>query len=224
MRSGGNHPRRSMAEASGARPRYPVRPFAARAGFVPSAGDPLRMAAVTRYGSLLERLVAHASDESVLEALASADDVGGLARLLARAGPIAAPARDPQAAARARGAAGKVRLLERAGGGLSAGAVAELLGVKPAAVHARRQRGTLLAVAKANGEFVYPACQFGPDGALPGLGRVLAAFTVEGPWTRLSVLLSPAASLGGATPLDALVRGDVDGAAEAVASYGEHRA
>jgi hypothetical protein len=186
--------------------------------------DAVRLAAIARYRALLDRVIGYASEESVLEALAAPDDVGGLARLLARSGPLTPSARDPLAAARARGAEAKGLLLERAGGGLSAGAVAELMGVTPAAVHARRARGTLLAVPQANGEFIYPACQFGPDGPLSGLGRVLAAFTVDGPWTRLSVLLSPADALGGGTPLDALASGDVDGAAEAVSTYGEHLA
>jgi len=184
--------------------------------------DPLRSAFLSRYGGFLERLAASASSESMQTALAAADEVGGLAGMLASVGPIEPPPRDPLAGARARGAAMKSDLLARAGGALAAGEVAALMGVTPAAVHARRQRGTLLAVRQANGEFLYPACQFGDEGALPGLGQVLAAFTVEGEWTRLSVLLSPAPSLDGATPLDALRTGDVAGAVEAVSSYGEH--
>jgi hypothetical protein len=186
------------------------------------ADDPLRSAFLTRYGGFLERLAASASPESVQTALAASDEVGGLAGMLASVGPIEPPPRDPLASARARGAGMKSELLGRAGGALSAGEVAALMGVTPAAVHARRQRGTLLAVRQANGEFLYPACQFGDEGSLPGLGQVLAAFAVEGAWTRLSVLLSPAPSLDGATPLDALRRGDVAGAVEAVSSYGEH--
>lgn len=184
----------------------------------------LVQALIRRYSGLIERLAENASADALQNALAAQDDVGGLAGLLAEVGPIAPPARDPLAPARARGAQAKVKLLEEAGGGLSASTVAELLGIKPAAVHARRQRGTLLAVPQANGEFVYPAAQFGSDGALPGLGRVLQAFGVEGPWTRLSVLLSHADALDGRTPLDALQAGDVDGAVAAVSSYGEHLA
>ncbi|HSU15306.1 hypothetical protein [Longimicrobium sp.] len=183
--------------------------------------DRLREAALVRYRTLVERLIDSAPAQAVEDALAASDDVGGLAGLLAKVGPLAPPARDPLAAARARGAQAKAVLLERAGGGLSAGAVAALMGVKPAAVHARRARGTLLAVAQANGEFVYPAGQFGPDGPLRGLGRVLSAFRVDGPWTRLSALVAPADALGGVSPLDALVRGNVEGAVEAVAGYGE---
>ena len=89
-------------------------------------------------------------------------------------------------------------------------------------MHARLKRGTLLAVPQANGEWLYPACQFGPDGALPGLGTVLQAFGVRSPWTQLAVLLAPAASLGGRTPLRALHDGEPDAAAQAVSTYGEH--
>lgn len=186
--------------------------------------DPMRSSFLTRYGGFLERLADSAPQESMQAALAATDEVGGLASVLASVGPIAPPARDPLAGARARGAAMKAELLERAGGALSAGEVAELMDVTPAAVHARRQRGTLLAVRQANGEFLYPACQFGEDGPLLGLGQVLAAFRVEGAWTRLSVLLAPAPSLQDESPLDALRRGDVAGAVDAVATYGEHGA
>ena len=185
------------------------------------AGDPLRSAFLSRYGGLLERRAASASTESMQTALAAEDEVGGLAGLLAEVGPLAPPPRDPLAAARARGAKQKGELLARAGGALSAGVVAKLMGVTPAAVHARRQRGTLFAVRQANGEFLYPACQFGDEGPLPGLGQVLAAFRVDGAWTRLSVLLSPAPGLQGQTPLEALSQGDVVGAVDAAASYGE---
>jgi hypothetical protein len=186
-----------------------------------AADDPLRSAFLSRYGGFLERLAASASSESVQTALAAADEVGGLAGMLASVGPMEPPPRDPLAGARARGATMKSELLGRAGGAFSAGEVAALMGVTAAAVHARRQRGTLLAVRQANGEFLYPACQFGDEGALPGLAQVLASFAVDGEWTRLSLLLAPAPSLGGAAPVDALRAGDVAGAVEAVSSYGE---
>ena len=137
-------------------------------------------------------------------------------------GLIDPPPHDPLSGARARGMALKRDLLERAGGALTAEEVAAVLGVSSNAVHVRRQRGTLLAVRDGADGLLYPACQFGNGGSLPGLDLVLAAFTVEGEWTRLSVLLIPAPALGGATPLDALRRGDTAGAVEAVSSYGEH--
>jgi hypothetical protein len=177
---------------------------------------------IRRYGNLLQRLGHVASEQAISDALSASDDVGGLAALLARVGPLDPPPADPLAAARARGAQIKVELLRNAGGGLRLGEAAQQLGVSPQAVHARRKRGTLLAVPQANGEWLYPLCQFGPDGALPGLGAVLQAFQVRSPWTQLAVLLTPFGALGGRTPLQALEAGQAGLAAEAVALYGEH--
>jgi hypothetical protein len=140
------------------------------------------------------------------------------------AGPIDPTLRDPLAGARARGATLKADLLVRAGGALSAIEVPALMGITPAAVDMRRERRTLLAVWQSDTGFLYPACQFGEDGTLPKLSEVLTAFNVDGTWTRLSVLLSPAPALDGTTPIAALRQGDVAGAVEAVSSYGEHGA
>lgn len=205
--------------------RETARVAEARAAYARPRGAPQRPLArafVRRYALLLERIGEVAPERALEDALAASDDVGGLAGLLAEVAPLDPPAPDPLAGARARGAAAKVALLERAGGGLRAGDVAARMRVSAQAVHARRKRGTLLAVPQPNGEFLYPACQFGPDGALPGLGTVLSAFAVQGPWTRLSALLAPADELEGRSPLQALRSGDVDGAAAAAASYGEH--
>ncbi|HEX2078531.1 MAG TPA: hypothetical protein VHG08_12505 [Longimicrobium sp.] len=182
----------------------------------------LAHAFMQRYSSLLKRLGEVAPDRAIADALAADDEVGGLAALLAQVGPVTPRAEDPLAQARARGAQAKGELLRRAGGGLRLGQAAQRLGVSPQAVHARRKRGTLLAVPQANGEWLYPACQFGPDGALPGLALVLQAFGVRSPWTQLAVLLAPAAALGGRTPLQALQAGQAAQAAQAVSTYGEH--
>lgn len=208
----------------------PVRPMAvherprvAYRATAPTAARTLLAAAfVRRYSSLLERLGEAASDDAIADALAAPDEVGGLAALLAEVGPVTVPAADPLASARARGAQAKGELLRQAGGALRLGEAAQRLGVSPQAVHARRKRGTLLAVPQANGEWLYPACQFGPDGALRGLAAVLAAFGVRSPWTQLSVLLAPAPALGGRTPLQALQAGEADAAARAISTFGEH--
>jgi hypothetical protein len=182
----------------------------------------LLAAFLRRYGGLLQRLGEAAPEQAISDALSASDDVGGLAALLARVGPLSPPPVDPLAPARARGAQFKGELLSRAGGALRLGEAARQLGVSSQAVHARRKRGTLLAVPQANGEWLYPLCQFGPDGALPGLGTVLQAFQVHGPWTQLAVLLSPFDALGGRTPLQALQAGQTELAAEAVSLFGEH--
>ena len=194
-----------------------------RAAAVPATTRALLLAAfLGRYNGLLRRLGEAAPEQAISDALSASDDVGGLAALLAQVGPLAPAAPDPFAPARARGAQAKVELLRQAGGGLRLGEAARLLGVSTQAVHARRKRGTLLAVPQANGEWLYPVCQFGPDGALPGLGAVLQAFQVGSPWTQLAVLLAPADVLGGKTPLQALQAGHTEPAVQAVASFGEH--
>ena len=106
-------------------------------------------------------------------------------------------------------------------GGLSAAQVAEALGISRQAVDKRRSRGTLLAVPTGSGDYLYPACQLTPDGVIPGFENLLAAFKVEGPWTRLSLLLASSPALGGKSVLEALRDGEAEKAAAVVAAFGE---
>ena len=146
-----------------------------------------------------------ATPDQLLEAVAEPTAAGTLARLVSAAPGIEAGAgADDWAAALLRGAAAKERLLQEAGGALSTGEVARLLGVTAAAVQQRRLRRTLLAVPLANGEWGYPACQFTSAGVARGLPRVLAAFGTDEPWVRLSVLLSRDPALGDARLIDLL--------------------
>jgi hypothetical protein len=189
----------------------------------PTRFGPIETAFIRRYTHLLERVAMEASTEVLQDALAAPDDVGGLAGVIDRVGATLPPPRtDPLAGARMRAVRVKRELMERAGGALSTGEVAGLLGVTPQAIHGRRSRGTLLGVRAPNGDYLYPAFQFTAQGLLPGLADVLAAFQVGDPWTQLSVLLGPAGRLGGQTPLQAMREGRVTDAIEAVASYGEH--
>lgn len=198
---------------------------AAAGGGAVLAREALLRAFLRRYSAALLRIGGAAPERALENALAAPDDVGGLAAILSEVAPLAPPpATDPLAAARARGARAKGELLRRAGGGLRLAQAAARMGVSPQAVHARRKRGTLLAVPQPNGEHLYPACQFGPDGVLTGLTAVLQAFTIDNPWTRLSVLLGGSPALEGRTPLEALSAGDVERAAAAVAGFGEHLA
>lgn len=172
-----------------------------------------------RYQAFVRRFGEAVSADVLARALAASDERSGLAIALAAAIEIP-PAKDPLGRAKARSLEVRHRLLEDAGGVYEVAEVADFLGVTPAAVHQRRQRGTLLAVRSPNGQWLYPAFQFDPPDLANGIGPVLTAFRVDEPWTKLSVLLSSASSLGGMRPIDALRAGDVDGAIEAVASYG----
>lgn len=173
----------------------------------------------SRYQAFVRRFSEAVSAEVLTRALAAGDERSGLAMALAAAIEIP-PAVDPLGRAKARSLEVRRRLLEEAGGVYEVAEVADFLGVTPAAVHQRRQRGTLLAVRSARGQWVYPAFQFDPPELANEIAPVLTAFRTTEPWTKLSVLLSSAPSLGGKRPIDALRDGDIDGAVDAVASYG----
>jgi hypothetical protein len=122
-----------------------------------------------------------------------------------------------------RGAAARQELLREAGGCYSPAEAAAVLGVSVQAVHQRRRRQGILAVPLASGEWGFPVRQFGAGGRVrTGLPSVLRAFPAEaGPWTVLSVLLSPHPAVEGAAPLDRLDDPSVALAMEELArSYG----
>jgi hypothetical protein len=179
----------------------------------------LRERFASRYREFLQRFSEEVPPEVLVRALEASDERSGLAVALAETVEIP-PAKDPLGRAKARSLEVRRRLLREAGGTHEVAAVADLLEITPAAVHQRRQRGTLLAVRTAHGQWVYPAFQFEPPQLANEIGPILTAFRVSEPWTKLSVLLSSAPSLGGRRPVDALREGDVEGAVEAVASYG----
>ena len=87
-----------------------------------------------------------------------------------------------------------------------------------------RNPSALLAVPSGSGEYLYPACQFVPDGIIPGFEGVLHAFAIRNPWTQLSALLAPAPALAGMTILEALKSGRVENAIGVAASFGEQAA
>jgi len=172
---------------------------------------------------MLERVSSVASADALQAALSSPTDVGGVATLLSDLAPLGVDlsAVDPFVEAIARGAAVKRELLMDAGGGLTPSQVAKVLGLTRQAVDKRRIRRTLLAVPTGSGEYVYPACQFVPEGVLPGVQEVLQAFQVRSPWTQLSALLAPAPALRGKTILEALKSGETERAIAVAASFGE---
>lgn len=185
--------------------------------------DEVREAFERRYGELVRHVASHAPMETLAEALAQGDPYSGLAGVL-RVAVSLEPVADPLAAAKARSVEARRRLLERAGGALRVGEVAELLGVTTQAVQARRSRGTILSLALPRGEHVYPAVQFHEGGLLEGLREVLGAFEEVDPWTQLAVLLAPSERFGGKSGFDLLRAGEVDGALSIAATYGEHLA
>jgi hypothetical protein len=201
-------------------------------GYLPSK-EPVNQARIAlsatfmkRSVKMLQRVTAVASSETLKAALSAPTDVGGLASLLSDLAPLGIDlsAVDPFVEAMSRGANVKRELLESAGGALSSSQAAAVLGVTRQAVDKRRIRRALLAVPNGSGDYLYPACQFVPDGVIPGFERVLHAFAIRSPWTQLSVLLAPAPALAGMTILEALNSGRVDNAISVAASFGEQAA
>lgn len=183
--------------------------------------DAIRSAFAARYREVVEHLASHADPETLVAALGVADPYSGLSIVLERAAGMEG-ARDPLAAARARGVAARERLVQRAGGLLRVSEARGRLGVSSTqAVQARRSRGTILAVPAASGEWMYPACQFTEDGLVRGLDRFLAAFHGAAPWTQLAVLLAESARFGGRSALDLLLAGETEAARSIAATYGE---
>lgn len=123
----------------------------------------------------------------------------------------------------ARGRRLKAADLEKAGGGLTVQAVAQLLETTPAEVERLAEQGALLAVPADDG-LLFPAIQFEGHTPVPGLGEWLAAFPGRNPWVRLNYLVNPDLRLGGRRPIDVLRGGEVGQAIAAARLVGEHLA
>lgn len=130
---------------------------------------------------------------------------------------------DPLAAARIRGEQAKRDILAMQGDLLDAAGVAARLGIDPAEVEQRRRDGLLLALPLEGGTLGYPAWQFADNGMLPGLEVALRDLGVQGAWTRAAFFLSGDIRLDWRTPLEMLLRGEVE-AVRRAAAYGEQGA
>jgi hypothetical protein len=191
-----------------------------------SVTDTLREIFLQRSESVLKQLAQQADSTALKRALAAPSDIGGVATFLSDllGSTVEVSAVDPLAAAIARGTKVKEELLERAGGAYTSTQVADFLNISRQAVDKRRQHDALLAVPTGTGDYRYPKAQFAASGPLPGLERVLRAFTVTNPWTRLAVLLEPADTLGGETMLGVLLAGNVEAATALARAVGEQLA
>jgi hypothetical protein len=103
----------------------------------------------------------------------------------------------------------KAELIEMAGGLLTPQAAALLLEISTPLTEERHKAGEIIAV-RSGVDYGYPACQFGPDGMVPGLSDALAAMPMRADWMRLEWLLVPDDALDGSSPLEALRAGRID--------------
>jgi hypothetical protein len=103
------------------------------------------------------------------------------------------------------------RRAEFRGHALSTAEVRNLLGVTRQAIAARVANDSLLAL-QIGGTSYFPDWQFGSDGPLAGLGKVLAALVSRGRGALAAdaLMRSPLPEENGRSPADLLADGDVD--------------
>ncbi len=178
---------------------------------VHAAPDSVQAAFLRRAMSALERIAGSASAKTLTDALAASTDVGSLAQLLSRSDVVgsAVVELDPLAPMLARNVEHRQKLLQLAGGALSAEEAGHTLGITRQAVDKRRRTNTLLAVREGS-DWRYPACQFHDGETLPGIADVVRGFASAGPWATLDFLLASDTVLEGCTPLQVLKSGDRD--------------
>ena len=186
---------------------------------VHAAPDSIQAAFLRRAMSALERIAGNASAKTLTDALAASTDVGSLAQLLSRSDLVGSAAidLDPLAPMLARNVEHRQKLLQLAGGALSAGEAGRTLGITRQAVDKRRRARTLLAVREGS-DWRYPACQFHEGEILPGITDVVLGFATAGPWAALDFLLASDTVLEGRTPLQVLQGGDRDQARRLIRS------
>ena len=171
------------------------------------------------------RLAQQMAEASLREAVSAPSDYGVLLTALeSEPGLAALVQEDPLAEARLRGIEARKRLLEAEGGTLRAQEVASILHISRQAAYKRYRAGRLLAVDCGRHGFAFPAWQFAPGGALPGLEDVLGALADFDPWMKLAFFLEPNAATGGKTPLVALRHGKLRDVLRAAELHGEHGA
>lgn len=174
-------------------------------------------------GSLRESLRRMTSSD-LMRAVEAPTPAATVAQIISAAPDVGIDQESAWTRALARGAARKQEMIQRAGGVLSSGQVAELLGITVSAVNQRKNRHrSILAVPLSGGEWGFPARQFADGAVRAGVADVVRAAGEMNPWVLLSILLDDAADQGGPTLLDRLddpaVRADV---LHRVQTHGEH--
>lgn len=195
-------------------------------GRVMQAGDrPMRAAFLARALNALARLTPELGERALGQAAGAPSDYAVLLYSLEDPAAVGVlQAEDPLIEARLRGLTMRERLVQAEGGVLRVEQVAKHLGLTRQAVDKRRRSGKLLALDTGRRGYAYPSWQLGPRGTLPGFEQILADLNVQDPWMQVAFFLSGDPRLNGATPLEELRRGNVEGVRRAARGYGEHGA
>jgi hypothetical protein len=123
-----------------------------------------------------------------------------------------------------RGRAARETLLAAEGGMISARTFGELVGLSHTAVHLRRRRHALVAVALENGDYLFPVWQIDAGRVLPGVPAVVAELQEAGAdgIAMAGFFLGRSESLDGRRPLDALRAGEVEEVRAAASAWSRH--
>jgi hypothetical protein len=177
-----------------------------------------------RATKLIQRSLKQMSTEQIERAIAAPTPAATVVEVLNAAPEVGLARETATTRALARGAAAKQEMIQAAGGCLSSGEVATLLGKSVSAVNQRRARNQILAVPLSGGEWGFPAAQFASEDLRGGVAEVVSSARAMNPWVLLSVLLDRVPGTG-ARIIDSLDRAEVrEDALSRVRSYGEHGA
>jgi hypothetical protein len=170
--------------------------------------SPIRDAFIKRSAHVIERLAERADEATLAQAMAAPTAFGTLARVLTDVGVIgtAVAELDPEALVLAREIEHRDKLVQRAGGMLSAEKAGHLLNIGRQAVDKRRRTKALLAVRQA-GDWFYPRAQFHEHEVIPGIPEIVKGLEAFGPWVTLEFILTSDSMLDGLSPREALLKG-----------------
>jgi len=144
---------------------------------------------VEKVTALFRRSLKQMSVEEIQRAIAAPSPAATIVEVLNAAPEIGLARETATTRALARGAAAKQEMLQAAGGCLSSGDVARLLGKTVSAVNQRRARNQILAVPLSGGEWGFPANQFASGDLRPGIADIVSSAGTMSPWVLLSILL-----------------------------------
>ncbi|MBW3629509.1 MAG: hypothetical protein KY464_09445 [Gemmatimonadetes bacterium] len=178
-----------------------------------------------RVANIIRASIKSMDDDARRRAIASPTPAGTIAEVVSAAPDVGLPGESAHARALARGAALKQRMLMQAGGALTSGQVAAVLGLTAQGVKSRAERRKLLSVPLSGGKWGFPALQFAGNDVRPGIPEVVseAGRREMGAWYLLSLLLEPAPEHD--TMLEALADPAIRGGFIArLRTYGEQQA
>lgn len=144
---------------------------------------------VQKVTALFRRSLKQMSVEEIQRAIAAPSPAATIVEVLNAAPEIGLARETATTRALARGAAAKQEMLQAAGGCLSSGEVARLLGKTVSAVNQRRARNQILAVPLSGGEWGFPASQFASGDLRSGIAEIVSSAEAMNPWVLLSILL-----------------------------------